>query len=286
MQDSPVKYRGVPIGRVESIRVAPDGKLIQVVLKIETHQALDQHIVAQLRAVGITGTVFVELERKIKGGVYRSPKITFPTQYPVIASERSEMSNLLSGISDVLQEMRNLDLRDISIRMKQVLETLDKKMADMDVKNISNKMDSVLGRMQKIVEPDAWTTLIHSFQASAEALGQTMNQAGKLVKRITILTDKADVILTENRDQIKTALSNFRIAMEKADKVMGNANAFIQQTDLRTQDVYQRIRATAHNLEQASEELQQLLDLISNQPSLLLFGTPPRPRVPVRENGQ
>ena len=38
--DSPVKYRGVFIGRVESIGVAPDSKLIKVVLKIESGTCL------------------------------------------------------------------------------------------------------------------------------------------------------------------------------------------------------------------------------------------------------
>ena len=30
-KDSPVKYRGVPIGRVENVGVAPDGTLIQII---------------------------------------------------------------------------------------------------------------------------------------------------------------------------------------------------------------------------------------------------------------
>ena len=35
-KDSPVKYRGVYIGRVHRIGVAPDEKLIEVVMKIES----------------------------------------------------------------------------------------------------------------------------------------------------------------------------------------------------------------------------------------------------------
>ena len=66
-KDSPVKYRGVSIGRVESIGVAPDSKLIQVILKIESGQKLDNNIVAQLKNVGITGSMLVELDRKKKG---------------------------------------------------------------------------------------------------------------------------------------------------------------------------------------------------------------------------
>ena len=66
-KDSPVKYQGVPIGRVESIEVAPDEKLIQVTLKIESGQKLDKDTVAQLKLVGITGSIFVELNRKAEG---------------------------------------------------------------------------------------------------------------------------------------------------------------------------------------------------------------------------
>ena len=42
--------------------MAPDSKLIEVVLKIETGQSLEQDIMAQLKSVGITGSVFIELD--------------------------------------------------------------------------------------------------------------------------------------------------------------------------------------------------------------------------------
>jgi len=62
-KDSPVKYRGVPIGRVESIKVAPDATLIEVVMKIEEGLKPEEHrgdVVAQLKSIGITGIMFVE----------------------------------------------------------------------------------------------------------------------------------------------------------------------------------------------------------------------------------
>ena len=51
--DSPVKYRGVFTGRVERIGVAPDSKLIKVILKIESGQKLDQNIAAHLISVSL-----------------------------------------------------------------------------------------------------------------------------------------------------------------------------------------------------------------------------------------
>lgn len=69
-KDSPVKYRGVPVGRVESVSVAPDGTLVQVIMKIETKLGPEIEkesigdIVAQLKSIGITGIMFLELDRK------------------------------------------------------------------------------------------------------------------------------------------------------------------------------------------------------------------------------
>lgn len=72
-KDSPVKYRGVTIGRTVTIGVAPDSKLIEVVLKIESGQKLGGDIVAQLKPVGITGSMFIELDQKKRDEPDRSP---------------------------------------------------------------------------------------------------------------------------------------------------------------------------------------------------------------------
>ena len=62
--DSEVKYRGVGVGNVKSIGVAPDNKLVEVVIKIALEGDVEHSIVTQLRAAGITGIVFVELDRR------------------------------------------------------------------------------------------------------------------------------------------------------------------------------------------------------------------------------
>ncbi|OGP87692.1 MAG: hypothetical protein A2157_18730 [Deltaproteobacteria bacterium RBG_16_47_11] len=62
--DSAVKYRGVEAGRVEKIGVAPDHRLIEVTMNINLRGKIERDHVAQLKAVGITGIVFVELDRK------------------------------------------------------------------------------------------------------------------------------------------------------------------------------------------------------------------------------
>jgi phospholipid/cholesterol/gamma-HCH transport system substrate-binding protein len=80
--ESPVKYRGVSIGRVDRISVAPDANLIQVILKIESGQTLDNNMVAQLKSVGITGSMVIELDHKKDGEPDLSPNFSFPSKFP------------------------------------------------------------------------------------------------------------------------------------------------------------------------------------------------------------
>ena len=65
--DSAVKYRGVEIGKVKSIKVAPDYRLIEVIMKIDISGDLQNQTDALLRTAGITGIVFIELDQ-IKPG--------------------------------------------------------------------------------------------------------------------------------------------------------------------------------------------------------------------------
>lgn len=119
--DSPVKYRGVSVGRVERIVVAPDANLIQVVLKIEPDQKLDNNIVAQLKSVGITGSMFVELDRKKNGVPDLSPSLSFPSEYPIVASKPSNIYKMLHSIDDALNQIRAMDLEKISEKIQLTL---------------------------------------------------------------------------------------------------------------------------------------------------------------------
>src|SRR5512139_4319213 len=85
-QDSAVKYRGVDVGRVEEIRVAPDNRLIEVIMKIRLKEEVEKNNVAYLRVVGITGIVFIELDRRNPEEEDLSPRLDFASEYPIIPS--------------------------------------------------------------------------------------------------------------------------------------------------------------------------------------------------------
>jgi phospholipid/cholesterol/gamma-HCH transport system substrate-binding protein len=112
--DSSVKYRGVDVGRVEQIKVAPDNRHIGVVIKANLRDNLGANTVAQLKSAGITGVVFIELDRRKPDEPDLSPKINFPSEYPIIPSRPSEIQRILTQLEGVVAKLNQIDAGGIS----------------------------------------------------------------------------------------------------------------------------------------------------------------------------
>ncbi|MGD8389605.1 MAG: MlaD family protein [Desulfobacteraceae bacterium] len=281
--DSPVKYRGVSVGRVEKIGVAPDDKLIEVVLKIESGQSLEEEgIVAQLKNVGITGLMFVELDQQEPGEAVRSPKLDFYTTHKVLPSKPSDISELLKGIDDVIKKFKTLDIQGISDKLKGTLDkamdalgNVEKAVVDAEVKSISEGIQRTLSDINQILDPDRWNRIILSTEGAVDAVNQVLQDAGQTVNAAGGAVERVDGIVRDKRQTIVSALDGFERAMvnanrflEQGTRLAGNADASV--VELRRYLVY-----TAQHLERAAENLTRLTETLADQPSELLFGEPP-----------
>lgn len=269
--ESPVKYRGVSIGRVETIGVAPDSKLIEVVFKIESGQALDADIVAQLKSVGITGSMFVELDRKRAGEADRTPFLSFPAEYPIVASKPSEISELVQGIDDVLDQFRSLDLEGISDKIKLNLDGINQTIHDVDVRGLSQDMRSSLARVGRIFDNERWDTIMLQVEQAGESVNALLKKADRGLSRV-------EGIVIRNEEAIGVAIGNFQKAMETANVFLEKGSSLVSGTDESQAQLRRHMLIIAQNLEKASENLQRLIDLLADQPSQLVFGQPPEPR--------
>jgi len=269
--DSPVKYRGVFIGRVDNIGVAPDSKLIKVVLKIESGQELGQNIVAQMKSVGITGRMFVELDQKKEGEPDRSPRLSFPSKYPIIASKPSEISGLIGGFDQILEQIKALNLEQISDKIKATLDNINQTVEDANVERISRTINSSFEKMEQILEDERWDKVLASAENAGQSLNSLLDQAGLTLARV-------QGIVVRKEETIKTGLDNFSRAMEKANILMNKSTALVSGADASLSELMQYLVVAAQNLELASQNLNQLMELLAEHPSQLLFGEPPRPR--------
>lgn len=276
--DSPVKYRGVSVGRVERIGVASDSKLIQVVLKIESGQKLDSSIVSQLKSVGITGSMFIELDRKKAGETDRSPPLSFPSEYPIVASKPSDISVILKGLDDVLSQIKSLDLESISGKIKATLDNINNKVTDADVKGISDSVKSSLAGAGRILNHPKWGGIIASIESSVQSLDIAMEKAVHIMSAGENTLVQIEDIVEDEEKTIRTAFEDFKKAMQNANIFLEKGSALISGTDESLFYLKNSLMVTAQNLERASENLNRLIELVADHPPQLLFGEPPVPR--------
>ena len=102
--DAPVRYRGVQVGSVRRIALAPgNAKLVQLTLDIERGTPVKQDTVAVLQVQGLTGIAHVDLS----GGGNDSPPLKAGPgeKYPVIRSGPSLMLRLDTAVTALLTNL-------------------------------------------------------------------------------------------------------------------------------------------------------------------------------------
>jgi phospholipid/cholesterol/gamma-HCH transport system substrate-binding protein len=273
--DSPVKYRGTPIGRVVDIDVAPDSRLIQVIAKMEKGHNIDPNIVAQLSVVGITGSMFIELDLKAKDEPDKTPPLSFKPEYPVLASKKSNITEILEGIDDFLIQIRAIDLDGISGKIKVTLDNFNQLMADANIKGLSGKLESSLENISAIVERERWDRIISSAENAMKSLESVTGKADGSVDRLDNTLKSLEKISTGNEKNITQAINDFKTAMTKVNTLLDNGNSVVTGVDDTVYQLGHDLNEIARNIEVATENLNKIIDIVSDQPSQLIFGEPP-----------
>jgi phospholipid/cholesterol/gamma-HCH transport system substrate-binding protein len=243
--DSIVKYRGVDAGRVEQIRVAPDNRLIAVVMKLNLKNNLSKTMVAQLKVAGITGLVYVELDRASKEDLEKAPKIGFPAEYPVIASKHSEIAKIMSGVNTAINKMNEIDTQGISNQVKSTA-------AEIEIFFKGKDMQAIL--------------------ANLKATTASLKDASARMDK-TMASGRIDDVLLETKNTLKETKA-LALTLQEQIRAM-----HLPETVGKTEAVIaSQVRATSENLKRVSEKMEGFASRINDRPPDLLFGKPPKKR--------
>lgn len=256
--DSAIKYRGVEIGKVQKIDVAPDYRLIEVTMKIDLEGDLPKQTIASLKTAGITGIVFIELDRIAPGDLANSPKLTFESDYPVIPSRKSEISRFLADTGAIMQNIKDIDFKGISDSLKKTTQAIEDFVAGKRINSIVDHLESTS------VNLDETTSKINKLVS-----GGKVDRA--VSESLDILSD-ARQLVGKAKSDIKDL--NLREKSERAD-------AILTDIDRKTKKITSDLQDTSENLRVTSENLQKLSDSLNKNPSDLIFTRPAPPRKPM-----
>ena len=251
---SAVKYRGVPAGRVEDIRIAPDGNLIEVVMSLDTEFAEsvreDETLRAQLQLSGITGLRYVEIDRHTGDALDKAPELTFEASEPVILSTPSSFKAVQEALQDIYNKVMSVDLEGISGDTRATLQAADLLLRD-------DRVQRILTNMAEISESAGRMTLNVEEMTAGVELGPTVTELQEA-------TAEARALFSDLRGGTSQQL---RETLQQIDGLARSSQQFVLSLPV----AVDRLDRTLANLEALSDELRQ-------QPSRLIFSEPPAPR--------
>jgi len=250
--DSIVKYRGVDIGSVRLIDIAPDRRLVEVLMKIDVDNFSVNGVAAKLSLAGITGIVYVELDRTTPGEKTLSPK-DFQSPYPVIPSAPSDIKQIEASVNDVLKSLKEIDLKGISDQVLKTTKTIDEFVS-------GERMNHILTN-----------------------LGKASVNLASLTQKIdaTMSNGSVDEVIQGARDAVKDAralIAQTRAEIEgmKLRQTAAKVGDLVEMTSRKTEVTLTDAGIAVESLRRAADSLEALIDRLSVDPSALIFSKPPK----------
>ncbi len=251
-RDAPVRYRGVEIGRVRRMALAP-AQVDQVLLTLDIEQGtpVKDDTVAVLRVQGLTGIAYVELT----GGSNGAPNLQArPGEtYPVIRSGPSLMVRLDSAVTTLLTNLNRTSESLSALLDEDNRREFKQTLADLRI-------------------------VSHTLAARSASIDSGLNNAARTLDNIARFS--ADLPRLVERMQ-KSADGFDRMSGEIARAGAGvSVDVAGARTDLReaTGEIVPEVRELVAELREATGSLRRFSEQLERNPSVLLYGKPaPRP---------
>jgi phospholipid/cholesterol/gamma-HCH transport system substrate-binding protein len=257
--DSSVRYRGVEAGRVKSISVAPDDRLIEVVMKIYLKDVIHRNTVAQVSLSGLSGVSFVSLSPGTTEELSLSPRINFPVKYPVIPTRPSELKLILSSLDETLGGIKQLDLRGISEQLKSTAKSLSEALSD-------KRMDKIMKDLERMAENlDNASRKVDAIVAKGD-IAKILTGTRETVTQARETIGQARALLSELRGEMRAM---------KLRETGEHAEQLVKGLDTRSRVITGEVRNTLDNIRRVTERLDELIERLNESPSDLIWSKPP-----------
>lgn len=274
---SPVKLRGVRVGRVADLTVRYDerknhsvvvvtcefsrntltdskGALINVSERGELQTLIDHGLRAQLGVLGLaTGLLFVELDF-LNPAEYPADSRTTELKYAVVPAVRSAISEFQASASEILSKIRKIDFEGLSGELKKLLADTRRQVDGLDLKGVTAQWQRTGAAIETLATSPELKQAFANLNATLTDLRSTLakldGQVGATGADVHATLAKAQETL-QNFNATATTLRSFINAQQGLGEGAGEAFG---------------------KLSEAADAVQRLADFLERNPNALLTG--------------
>jgi len=235
-------------------------------------------MVAQLKVVGITGSMFIELDRGSQEDFAMSPRLDFPSKYPIISSKPSEISKLFQGLDDVIRQINDLDLKGISERAKGTLDNINTSVGEMQLAALSRELRTALTNFNQNFDAARWQKITTGVETAVDSLNRTMVAANNSFSHADAAIGDVRGLIDGNKEELTKTIDGFHEVISSSNDLVIELQQLSGQTEYELTDISEQLQELMQNLGGTAKVLEKALDRVQQDPSQLIFGSPPPPR--------
>lgn len=246
---STVRYLGVDVGRVISMRIDPrNATRVQVIVDIDSSAPVSESTVAELSLQGVTGLLYIDLLGR--AGTKKLADRVAGEYHPVIRSVRSGFDVFFSGMPEVFA------------RASEVANRVNAMLSDENVKAV--------------------TSLLANLDTASRRLPSSMRNVDELALELrSMARDMSSVAATlrdvtaETAPELKTTIQRVRVVAENLASTSARVDQILaenqQQVRSFTQAGLPELERLARESRDAANEIQNLVRSLRDNPSRLLY---------------
>ena len=255
---SPVKFRGVTVGKVSVIDVAPDRRHVEVGYELAvsvlgrlglatdrgeaTRISVPPDLRVQLGSTGVTGVKYVQIDFFDVTG-HPPPRLPFPVPANYIPATPSTLKNIEESVVRAVS-----DFPALAEQMVAVLGRVDRMLAELEQKQIPDKAASTLAQADQ------------TFALLRAKLEQVQARE---------LSQQAQTTLAS----LDTTATKMQRVLERVDGERGLlASAQRASDSLGDVAVGLEVDETLRDVREAAEAIRELVDALEREPDMLLKG--------------
>lgn len=282
-EGSPVKLRGVRIGRVTQVNLTynqetqssvvavlcelnravmkdTSGDLIDVTDRAEIENLIDHGLRAQLGVIGLaTGLLYVELDFRNPLDYPPAPADQVPLDYAVVPAVPSAISEFQATFTEILAKVKDIDIQGLANELHGLLADTRRQINAVDVATLNTELTATVKSVRALTENPKLPSIIDNLDGALADLRSTLQR----------IDQNVDPTATELAETLQQA----RASLAALNEVAGTANQFIAaQSGLGAEAT-----VALRQLGEASRAIARLADFLERNPNALLTGRPPQP---------
>jgi len=283
---SPVKLRGVPVGRVVDLHIRYDpsdkalnhslvsalcefdhntiktdrGQEVDITDRAAVQALVDHGMRAQLGVSGFaTGTLYVELDfldpKSVLDPTKRPVETALTdTRYPVVPSVPSDISAALESAIEFVTKINEIDFKGIAAELRDLLADTRKQIDGMDLKGLTDQWKRTGASADALVNSPEIKQVFLTLDAT---LGDLRGAIGRL-----------DHQIGTNGEDLTATLASAQAALKEFNTTALTLHRFIAAQ----QGLGENANKTLAQLADAADAVERLADFLERNPNALLSG--------------